>query len=322
MNRLPLILVICLYIGVSTNVFSQQLSLFTQYRENQTIINPASVGSNFLSYEQNLSFGISHRVQWQGFEGSPKTSVLRGEYLYDNGGAVSLITGGYIINDQTGPTGYTGAYGRIGGVLSDDPYYSGLSIGLSFGAVQYRVNSSEIRLRQGGDILDGSDINQLHPDVGVGVFAYSLLDGGIFDDDYIYGGISIPQVLGLDLAFENENGEFITQRVQHYYAMIGLYKFLPGDGFIEPSAWIKYAPNTPVNVDINLRYQLAQNFWLGIGGSTAQSMHIEGGFLLGENLGFDNTLKIGYGYDYSFSTFGPYTGGAHEVNVTYAIDNQ
>ena len=183
MNRLPFTMVVCLLLGAATQSFSQQLSLFTQYRENQTIINPAAVGSNFLSYEQNLSFGISYRVQWQGFEGSPKTSLLRGEYLFDNGGSVSLITGGYIISDQTGPTGFTGAYGRIGGVLSDDPYYSGLSVGLSFGAVQYRVNSSEIRLRQGGDILDGKDVNQIYPDVGVGVFAYTTLDGGIFDDD-------------------------------------------------------------------------------------------------------------------------------------------
>ena len=322
MNRLPIMLVMCLFAGSITPITAQQLSLFTQYRENQTILNPASVGSNFLSYQQNLSFGISHRVQWQGFEGSPKTSVLRGEYLYDNGGAVSLLAGGYLINDQTGPSGFTGAYGRIGGLLSDDPYFGGLSVGLSFGAVQYRVNSSEITLRQSGDILDGRDVNQISPDVGVGVFAYTMLDGGPFDNDYIYGGVSVPQVLGLDLAFTNANGEFETRRIQHYYAMIGLYKFLHDDGFLEPSVWVKYAPNTPVNVDFNLRYQLAQNFWIGLGGSTAQSMHIEGGFLLGENLGFDNTLKVGYGYDYSFSSFGPYTGGAHEINITYAIDNQ
>ena len=261
-------------------------------------------------------------MQWQGFDGAPKTSVLRGEYLHPTGGAVSLLSGAYVINDQTGPTGFTGLYGRVGGLLSDDPYYSGISVGLSFGAVQYRVNSSEIRLRQSGDILDGQDVNQLYPDVGVGVFAYTLLDGGIFNDDYLYGGISVPQVLGLDLAFQNDNGEFVTQRLQHYYAMIGLYKFFRDEGFLEPSVWIKYVPNTPINVDVNLRYQLAQNFWLGLGGSSSQSMHIEGGFLLGDNLGFNNTVRIGYGYDYSFSSHGPYTGGAHEINVSYSIDNQ
>ncbi len=322
MNRLPIVLVVCLLYGAVPNLLAQQLSLFTQYRENQTIINPAAVGNNFLAFEQNLSFGASHRVQWQGIDASPKTSIIRGEYLYPTGGAVSLLSGGHLINDQTGPTGFTGLYGRFGGLLSDDPYYRGISVGLSFGAVQYRVNSSEIRLRQDGDVLDGQDFNQIYPDVGVGLFAYTLLDGGIFDEDYIYGGISVPQALGLDLSFQNEKGEFVTTRTQHYYAMIGLYKFFKDDGFIEPSAWVKYVPNVPVNVDVNLRYQMAQNFWLGLGGSTAKSMHIEGGFLLGENLGFNNTLKIGYGYDYSFSAFGPYTGGSHEINVSYSLDDQ
>ncbi|HFA51850.1 MAG TPA: type IX secretion system membrane protein PorP/SprF [Bacteroidetes bacterium] len=320
MDRLPL-LVVCLLLA-STQTFSQQLSLFTQYRENQTIINPAAVGNDFFSFNQNLSFGLSHRTQWQGIAGAPKTSVLRGEYLYPTGGAVSLLTGGYLINDQTGPTGFTGLYGRVGGLLSDDPYYGGISVGLSFGAVQYRVDGSEIRLRQSGDVLSGQDVNQINPDVGVGVFAYTLLDGGFFNDDYLYGGLSIPQAIGLDLTFKDKNGEFSTKRVQHYYAMLGLYKFFRGGGFLEPSVWVKYAGNAPLNIDFNLRYQMAQNFWLGLGGATSKTIHLETGILVGDNLGFDNTFKIGYGFDYSFNSFGPYTGGSHEINISYSIDNQ
>jgi hypothetical protein len=40
---------------------------------------------------------------------------------------------------------------------------------------------------------------------------------------------------------------------------------------------------------------------------------------MGENLGFDNTVRIGYGYDYTFSTFGPSTGGSHEINISYSL---
>ena len=320
MNRLQLYLV-CLFYGISIPAFTQQLSLFTQYRENQTIVNPAAIGSNYLAYGQNLSFGTSYRKQWQGIEGSPTTANIRGEYLYTGGSPVTLLTGGYLINDQTGPTGFTGVYGRIGGMLTDDPYYGGFSVGLSFGAVQYRVNTSEIRLRQSNDILAVDDQNKIYPDVGVGVFAYTRLDNnGFFNGDYLYGGVSIPQVIGLDLSFKNENGEFYTKRVQHFYGMLGWYKFFKDEGFLEPSVWVKYAPNVPVNVDFNLRYQMAQNFWIGAGGATAGTMHIETGILIGENLGFDNTLKIGYGYDYHFSSFGPYTGGSHEINISYSLE--
>lgn len=320
MNRLPAFLVCLFIIGITSNISSQQLSLFTQYRENQTILNPAAPGSNFLGYGQNLSFGATYRLQWQGIENSPTTAVLRGEYLYESGGSFNLLSGGYLINDQTGPTGFTGLYGRIGGVLSDDPEYGGISAGITVGAVQYRVNTSDIRLRDENDILAADDQRKIYPDVGLGIFAYKQFDGGFLSGDYVYGGISVPQVIGLDLTFKDDNGEFYTKRVQHYYAMIGLYKFFGDDGFIEPSIWVKYAPNAPVNIDFNLRYQLAQNFWVGLGGATAKTMHVEMGLLLGENLGFDNTLKIGYGFDYSFSTFGPYTGGSHEVNITYSLD--
>ena len=319
MNGLRIVLA-CLMLGIAANLSAQQLSLFSQYRENQTILNPAAVSSSFLSDQQNLSFGASHRVQWQGIEGAPTTTNLHGDFLYTEGSPVSIHGGGYLINDQTGPTGYTGLYGRIGGVLSDDPTYSGLSVGLSFGMVQYRVNTSDIRLRDGSDVLSGDDQTKLYPDVGLGVFAYKQMDGGFFDGDYLYGGVSVPQVAGLDLTFEGENGEFYMQRVQHFYGMIGLYKFFKDEGFLEPSVWVKYAPNVPLNVDFNLRYQMAQNFWIGAGGATSKAMHLETGFLLGENLGFDNTVRIGYGFDYSFSSFGPFTGGAHEINVSYSLE--
>lgn len=319
MSRLQPYLV-CLLLCITGTSFSQQLSLFSQYRENQTIINPAAVGSSYLGYGQNLTFGASFRSQWQGFENAPQTANLRGDFLFTEGSPVSIMGGGYLLSDQTGPTGFTGAYGRIGGVLSDDPYYGGLSVGLSFGMVQYRVNGSEIHLRQDGDILSGNDLNKLYPDVGVGVFGYKMLDGGAFDGDYVYGGISVPQVIGLDLSFEDGDGEINTVRVQHIYGMVGYYKFFKNGGFLEPSIWLKSAPHAPVNIDFNLRYQMAQNFWIGAGGATSKAMHVELGVLLGENLGFDNTIRIGYGYDYSFSSFGPYVGGSHEINISYALE--
>ena len=65
---------------------------------------------------------------------------------------------------------------------------------------------------------------------------------------------------------------------------------------------------------------MASNFWIGAGSSISGNFHAEFGFLLGENLGFDNTIKIGYGYDYSYSTFGPAVGGTHELNISYSID--
>ncbi|MEY3367026.1 MAG: hypothetical protein RI973_181 [Bacteroidota bacterium] len=318
MNRLQVYL-LCLFSGISFPLFSQQLPLFTQYRENQTLINPAAISRSYLTNEQNLSFGASYRRQWNGIEGAPQTAVLRGDFLYTDANPVTLITGGYLINDQTGPTGFSGVYGRVGGLITGDPYYGGIAAGLSLGAVQYRVNASQIRLRDQNDLV-ANDQSKIYPDVGLGVFAYKRMEGGFLKGDYLYGGISIPQVIGLDLNFKDASGEFSTQRIQHYYAMIGLYKFFRDDAFLEPSIWLKYLPNVPLNVDFNLRYQMAGNFWIGAGGSSSRAAHLETGVRIGENLGMDNDLQIGYGFDYHFSPYGPYTGGSHEINVTWSLE--
>ena len=317
MNRLQLLLVFLLVASLAS---AQQLSLFTQYRENLDIINPAAVNSDYLAYEQNVSFGASYRAQWTQFTGNPTTQILRGSYLSTDFSGVNFMAGGYIMNDQTGPTGLTGLYGRIGGLITDDPYYGGFSLGISAGFVQFRVDASEIRLRDAGDILGTTDQSQWYPDVGVGLFAYRLLDGGgFFDGDYLYGGVSVPQVMGLELTFTDDNGEFSTQRIQHFYGQLGLYKFLRDRSFLEPSVWVKYTPNAPVNVDFNLRYQTPTNFWVGTGLATSGNFHVEAGVLLGEP-GIDNSFKLGYGFDYSFSTFGPAAGGTHAINITYSFE--
>jgi type IX secretion system PorP/SprF family membrane protein len=319
MNRLHLLIAFLLYAWCAP---AQQLALFTQYRENLTILNPGAVTGEYLAFGQNMSFGASYRAQWTEFSGNPTTQIVRGNFLYDGGEGFNMHGGGYIVNDQTGPTGYTGIYGRVGGVIAGyDPEDGGISIGISAGMVQFRINTQELRLRQTNDALaNSSNISQWFPDVGVGVFAYKLLEGGLFDDDYIYGGISVPQVIGLDLALTTDDGdEYRTQRVQHYYAHIGMYNFLDRnrETFLEPSVWVRYVQNAPVSIDFNLRYRMHQFFWLGTGMSTSGNFHAEAGCVIGDPL--VGSLQIGFGFDYSFSTFGPSVGGTYEFNVAYGL---
>lgn len=316
MNRLHLLFALLL---CAQFLPAQQLSLFTQYRENLGVLNPAAVAADYLIYESNVSLGASYRTQWTSFPANPTTQTIHGVYMNPERYAFNMFAGGYLLNDQTGPTGLTGIYGRAGGILTGDPYYGGVSIGISVGLVQFRLKTSEIRFRDPGDVVaEGGDQMQLYPDVGAGIFAYKRIEGGALEDDVIYGGFSVPQVMGLDLTFRNDQGEYSTQRVQHFYGVFGLYKFFDEFSFLEPSVWVKYTANSPVNLDFNLRYQTAYNFWIGTGMSTAKNFHMEGGVLFGE-AGFGNLLRLGYGFDYSFTDFGPFTGGTHEVNLTYTF---
>jgi type IX secretion system PorP/SprF family membrane protein len=189
-------------------------------------------------------------------------------------------------------------------------------IGLSAGGVNFRVDATDIRLREQGDLLGTVNQSQFFPDVGVGMFYYRMLGR---NDNMFYAGLSVPQVFGLDLTFQNDEGEYEVKRLQHYYGMLGYYFFLDNGGFIEPSLWVKYTEGAPVNADFNLRYYLPVNFWIGAGGSSAGMLHLETGVLLGDTVGFDNTISIGYGYSYSFSSFGPSVGGTHELNLGFDL---
>lgn len=312
MKKILLLIGFCI---ISEWIAAQQLPLFTQYREQAGIINPAAVHADYFLYEHNVAFSGSYRRQWVGLDAAPTTQTLQGQYMYTERGAFGWIAGGYLVNDQTGPTGFTGAYGRLAGIISDDPYFSGLSFGLSFGAVQYRVNVNEIRLRESNDILTADNQAKLFPDFGLGAYYYTQLN-----DNHVYAGVSIPQVFGLNLDFKDETGEFSIQRVRHFYGQLGMYAYLAGERFLEPSVWIKYTANAPVNVDFNLRYQMQSDFWLGTGLSTAGNFHLEAGYLIRDFLSNDSNFKIGYGFDYSFTSFGPNAGTTHEINLAYTFE--
>lgn len=317
MNR---ILTLMLFLTVCSYLKAQQIPLFTQYREYGSLINPAMVPNAYIPYEHDFTAGVSYRSQWTELTSAPRTAVLRGEFMTTDYSPVNLVFGGHIVHDQTGPTGFTGVYGRIGGIVSDDPYYGGFGIGLSAGLVQYRVDVTELRFRDQEDAILNDDQSKLFPDVGLGVYAYKRLTSGFLEESVVYAGISVPQTLGLDLEFADEDGSFNTQRVQHFYGLLGMYKFFDDGSYLEPSAWVKYVPGAPVNVDFNLRYQMAFNLWIGAGYSTANSIHLETGLLLGDDVNFGSDhLRIGYGFDYHFTSFGPFVGPAHEINVAFSM---
>lgn len=307
-------------ITISFDIFSQQLPIFTQYRENLGYINPGALSSDYFVYEYNMSYGVSYRNQWSNFEYGPSLQTAHGEFLTDTQGAFEWITGGYIINDNTDPISMTGLYGRIGTVLlteGEDIYEQGLSLGFNVGVVQYRMNLEDLLIRDPNDI-SATNQKKVFPDVGFGIFYYKNLG----KRDHWYAGFSIPQLFGLDLTYENNSGdEFSIQRIQHYYGLLGLYKTTGEFSFLEISLWPKYVPNAPFHLDLNARYQFSDTFWIGAGASTTRSIHLEFGVILGENINLDESVfRIGFGYDPTFGSAATpnHFGTSQEINISYS----
>ncbi len=301
---------------------AQQLPLFTQYSEYQGLLNPSAVLNDYFLYEYNLTMGMSVREQWIGVPGSPQTQAIRGEYMVNTGQAFNFLFGGYLMNHTTGPISFTGIYGRVAGLMTDyDPVFGGLSIGISGGLIQYRVDVEELRRLYPDDILTYQSQTKFFPDVGVGATYYRRMQEGWFKDDNIYIGISAPQVLGLNLQFRDDNGEFNIKRVPHYYGFLSYYKYISSVSYLEFSTWGKFVPSAPTNFDFNIRYQINHLLWIGAGASTAGIGHFEFGLLFDDLLaGWDNRVKVAYAYDPSFTTYGARFGNSHELNISLALD--
>lgn len=306
-----------------SNLHAQQLPLFTQYREHGSALNPALVSSDYMAFELQGSIGLSYRSQWTGLTTTPRTGIVQGHYLFDDFSGVNFMVGGHLLTDRTGPISTNGAYARVAGVISPDPRYGGLSIGLAVGAAQFGVAFDQLRLRDADDLVLTQDLNQVYPDVSIGIFYYQMIDNNRRrNNDFFYVGASAPQIIGNNVTFTDEvDGSFSVKKDMHIYGQAGLIKYFWDDSFIEPSVWVKYVENAPINVDFNVRYQFALGIWTGAGVSTAKAAHLEAGVLLGDNIGYERNLKIGYGFDYFFTDIGAAFGATHEVNIGYFFSN-
>lgn len=301
-------------------VTAQQLPLFSIYRDQRQILNPADMSNNYLLNEMNMSVGASYRNQWLGIEDSPTTQALSFEYINDDN---NIILGGHILNDQAGKLGQTGVYGRFAYRLElSQRIDQALVFGLGAGMVQYRARLSDITFAELEDFAMVDD-NLIYPDFSLGAFYHYK--------DELYAGISAPQIFGLSTVFRDTSDErsIDLKRNPHLYGVVGGFVdvawFGSSTSFIEPSLWLRYVPNSPISADLNVRYQISDFYWLGVGGGVgwgsqlSSSLHFETGFQLGEAINiYNGQWKIGFAYDVPLSKYRSLFGSNFEVGLSYA----
>lgn len=314
MNRL---LYFILFWNTISWSWGQQLPSLTLYREYQSFLNPAAVPHDYFKEDLNAQIGISYRNQWTRLvEGSPVTGLLHGTYLGDQSNT-KLILGGSLIYDKTGPIHYYGLAGKFGVMFSEDPLYGGFSAALSLGYKQMQLQTDKLVAQDISEILGtNDDFKASSPDIGLGLFYHARLN----NEDNFYAGASMPQLFSINSL--NSSNKAGIKSIPHFYGLAGYIKYLNDYSFIETSAWVKYVQNIPINVDLNLKYQLDQTLWLGLGMSSAKILHLEGGIVLGENLGWDTPLRIGYSFEDGFNDIANPFGKTHEISINYAWDTR
>lgn len=267
------------YLAVTLILFSvtlsaQQESLFTTYRYNMNLVNPAYAGAN-----HETVFSSTFRNQWTGIKDSPQTQSLSfGTPINKNIGiGVSMIYDKTFIEKQT----------RIGIDLSykiQVSAFTDLYFGIKAGGNSYNVNTSGLETYNTQSDPALSSISHFNPNIGIGV---------LLNNEKFYASLSVPGLLNTERAKLKDGYAAKSTDRPHLY-LSGGYNFDLGTLtplVLKPSFILRYVNGAPVSADFNTMLDI-DNI-LEIGGSYRTNNSFAG--IAGIKI--SKLLKVGYAYE-------------------------
>ena len=324
-------LVLCL---ISESSFAQQRPHYTQYILNNYVINPAVAG-----IENYIDVKISHRHQWVGINDAPVTTYLTihgptKKSDYERETATSFHASGEnprgraywqdytraephsglgftMLNDKTGPLNRFAAYGTYAYHIGISQKTS-LSAGISAGVQNMTLNAGKLdfanQFQVDPSVASSGYLNRLNPDINAGLWLYSA--------DY-FVGLAAQQIVPSKLKFSDNTVSVVEGRlVPHMFLSAGYRLFLNDDISFLPSTLIKYVSPTPLSFDLNAKLQYQDFVWAGA------SYRYNDGFAAMLGININNSLNVGYSYDYTTSVLNRVSRGTHEIVIGFLLGNR
>lgn len=312
---------------------SQQRPHYTQYILNNYILNPALTG-----IENYTDVKLSYRNQWVGFPGAPQTvygtihaplgkkdyrttptsfqvpgenprgksyweSYTAAEPHHGVGFAVINYKTGYI-NRLTTTVSYAYHLG-LGPKLN-------LSAGFAGGVTSYVIDATKIELANPIDPAIGSlssEFRKTKPELSAGLWLYS---------DQFFAGVSAQQIIPQQITLVNDSRYKGSSSVPHFFATAG-YRFLVNEDVnITPSFMFRYISNMPQFLDVNVKAQYQDRFWIG------GNYRLKEGFAGMAGVNVSNTFNISYSYDVNNASYllQYMQRGTHEIVLGFLIGNK
>ena len=314
---------------IATN--AQQRPHYTQYIMNNYIVNPAIGG-----IENYIDVKMSIRNQWIGIDGAPKTSYFTilgpiGKSDYRNS-VTSFDTKGMNPRGQSYWQDYTSAAPHHGLGLTVVNYSTGyinrltgfatysyhlgisnktsLAAGFGLGISSISLNPDKITLANENDPAVRSAVSKLNvvkPEMNAGLWIYS---------DYYFLGLSAQQIVPIKISLI-ESSLIKSTLIPHLFGTFGVRIPISEDINSLPSVMIRYIASTPVALDVNLKVQYRDFFW--IGGSYRKGV----GFSTMTGVNIANKFNISYSYDLNNSKYmlGTLNKGTHEIVLGFLLNN-
>lgn len=275
---------------------AQQVPLLSHYYYNKFVWNPALSGVE--KYGQAY---LIYRNQWNSIPGAPitKAFTIDGPLRSKNIGL-----GASLYQDNAGMFSRTGgmvsyAYGIN---FSED---SRLRLGMGLGFIDNRLNLSDISVHDPNDpYLQLNNNNKTGFDANFGV-NYNYKDLNV--------GLSIPQVLALDLKYTQPNqNDVVYKSVRHFQVNASyVIKTMEDKLKITPTAFLRITPNSPFQYDISAIASYRDFVWGGVMYRSKYAL----GLLAGARI--NKQFVIGYAYDLPVNSYKPYMKGAHEFMLGF-----
>jgi type IX secretion system PorP/SprF family membrane protein len=302
-TALPILLLPLLLLAAAP-VLAQQQAQYSQYMNNNYILNPGATG-----VEDYIDVKFSYRTQWVGLEGAPKTyyasvSSSLGKWRTTNKRTIRdrrrpfHALGGLVYNDMTGPTSRKGAYLSYAYNLVLAPDLRA-ALGVSAGMQQFAIDGQQLRFFDPTTVA-ASDASRVL-DASVGLWVYS---------SKFYAGVSGAQLFANKLNFSygpNQLGDGAGNYLRrHYFATAGVRLPLSEDWSLVPSVLVKAVNPAPLSLDLNAKLKYQDLLWAGVSWRAFDS------FVGMVGLSYEQ-LTLGYSYDAGLSKLAGYHSGSHEV---------
>ncbi len=278
---------------------AQQIPMYSQYLNNDFILNPAIAGS-----KPYFPIQINSRTQWSGLGTiAPKTNTLSYHMpiAYD-----AIGVGAIVMQDETGP------YSQMGVTLSfayhiqlDEDNTTRLSLGLNGLMTQHTLNQDDLTFHNIESEFQGS-YSKTVPDASFGAYLYSKNFSLSASAHQLFESTfkkSVKDIFG-------DNSQ-----VRHYFAHVSYRINIYSDLAIEPSLLVKSTEVSPTQLDINARAIIDNNYWAGLSLRSSESLVV----LTGLNMG---GLFLSYSYDYGINSLSSVASGSHEISLGFKINDK
>ena len=280
--------------------YAQQLPQFTSYQLSPFLYNPA-----FAGVDGTTQLNAVIRSQWSGIREAPQTDVISGYGVLRN---EKMGRGATAFKDVAGADsrrGITLSYAYHVRVKND----MSLSLGLSAGFLQYRLDHTIINPYDYGDPVFNSPIlSSVVPTATFGAYLYA---------DNFYASVALPQLLSSTFTLKdeyNDNSLIEGGLTNHIFVGSGYIKDINDAFTIEPSLLLMLSSPAPASVELMTKLTYKDLLW------TALSYRFNDAVCMYIGIDIDKRFYVAYAHDFVASELSTVTSGTNEFKLGFRFN--